>query len=117
MGQFGNGQRLVRCGWRVACGLVYDLPSEGVQIRDLLRERSGIMRSYTVLIAGAVLVTAILVAVLLPHHCLHLLGPCLQGGPCHKVICSGLGDVPRLGIALGGLAAATVLFVWHRAPS
>ncbi len=74
-------------------------------------------RSYTVLIAGAILVAAILVAVLLPHHCFQLLGPCLPSQPCMHAICSGLGDLPRLGIALGGLAAATVLLVWHRVPN
>jgi hypothetical protein len=56
--------------------------------------------SHSVLIAGGVLVAAILVAVILPHHCYVSLGPCLPGGPCTNAICSGFGAVPRFAKAI-----------------
>jgi hypothetical protein len=69
-----------------------------------------------VMIAAAILLAAILVAVLLPtRHCVIPLGPFLPGQG--RAACSGVAELPRLVIALGGLAIAVIVLVWVAAPN
>ncbi len=76
-------------------------------------------RSYAAIaIAAAILLTAILVAVLLPQRictynsCINLIPSCL------KATCSGVAELPRVGIALGGfVVAAAVLVILRRKPN
>lgn len=63
-------------------------------------------RSYAYLAAATVLIGGVVVAIVLPHHCIHCFFEDM--GPCHT-FCPGPGVILRVGIAVGGLIMASTL--------
>jgi hypothetical protein len=77
------------------------------------RERPPLARSYWYVAAGLVLAAGVLVAVLLPHHCVQLTSTC-AGPPFCGTYCSGMRLWPRVGIAVVALAVALLLLFLAR---
>jgi hypothetical protein len=106
-------------------GLGFSLPVASPTIRaarqlrslERLRERSGMKRSYALLAAGVVGVTAILLAALLRHGCGFY--PCGRGGPCIvlPLPCSRLDVLARIAVGLDGAAVAGLLLLLGRRTS
>ena len=65
--------------------------------------------------AGMTFVLGVVVAALLPHHCIPITQPCPPREPCGiDYYCSGLGVGLRVGIAFIWLAAAGLLILLGR---
>jgi hypothetical protein len=69
------------------------------------------MARVALVVAGLIVLAGILVAVLLPHHCRPVMGPCPLFG-CD--ICTGAGVWPRLLIVAGALLIGGVMVMVSR---